>query len=245
MNVSCQREVELSYFCCSCRFKDGSNTSIKKDCSNDESFSQLLEMVGALAGQVRDLVDKESMLDNAGLREKHIERATEKQGLAAASNLTQSLLQSEIREFHERKRISSIIIRGCPAKKVEDIQQVVDQVCHEISIDRVLLQNVYALNKKGLYRAKVDNDEGRRKFLQNVKKLIRHLEKYRTMFINRDLTYLQRQQLKAQKELGGKEEISNQGRSIDSRQGPKMIRPVSERSVGGQVVGRGRKDFLD
>ena len=81
-------------------------------------------------------------------------------------------------------------------------------MCHKISIDRVLLQNVNALNKEGLYRAKVDTDERRKKLLQNVKKL-KHLEKYKTMFINRDLSYLQRQQLRAQKQLGGKEGNSN------------------------------------
>ena len=108
----------LRYFCCSCRFKDGSNTSLKKDGSNDGSFSQLLEMVVASAGQVRDLVDKVITLDTAGLREKQFERATEKQGLAVASNLTQNLLQSEIREFHERRK-SSIIIRRCPAKMLK------------------------------------------------------------------------------------------------------------------------------
>ena len=150
-------------------------------------------------------------------------------------------MYGEIREFHKKKRKSSIIIWGCPAKKVEEVQQVVDQVCHEISIDMVLLQNVYALNKEGLYRAKVDNDERRRKLLQYVKKL-RHMEKYRTMFINRDLTYLQRQQVRAQKKLVGKEKSSRQRRSIDSRQWPKMGKPVSEGRVGGQVVGRGRKD---
>ena len=48
----------LWYVCCSCRFKSRSCDSPKQEKLQSDSFSQMLEMIGALAGQVRALVSR-------------------------------------------------------------------------------------------------------------------------------------------------------------------------------------------
>ena len=191
----------VRYFCCSCRYnnKIGNSSPQKAENVNPDFFSQLLEMVGALAGQVRELVNKASRIDGG---EAHYGRDKTSVGaaLSRGHDVDKVTLQREIKEFHEReKRKASVIVRGCAANNPSEVQSTVDDICKVLSIDRVALKKVATLKTKGLFRCQIEDDERRKILLQNVKKL-RNIEKYRRVYIDRDLTYQQRQELKARRE---------------------------------------------
>ena len=181
----------IRYFCCACRysFKSRADDKIDGDCGKEGSFTQLLEMVGALAGQVRDLIKKVGSIDG-----NRVQGQTQH-----VNSLGSQALQSEIREFHEReKRKSSIIIRGLEVINKAGIQREMNKICQALNIKSVGLLNICSLSPKGTFRATVEDNESRRTLLENVKRL-KNVVEYRKVYINRDLTYQQRQQLKARK----------------------------------------------
>ena len=146
-------------------------------------------------------------------------------------NIKADLIQKEMQEFHERvKRKSSVILREFVGKNQRKIQVLVDKMCQALGINKVLLQGISALKTEGMFRAQIEDTDSRRILLQNTRNL-RQTEKYRNMYINRDLTYNQRQQLKAMREVvvgEGAARGGNNNQAVGGLSGPLS----SELSVG-------------
>ena len=235
----------IRYFCCGCRLTKGVDipSASSQECTNLNlgSFSQLLEMVGALAGQVRELVSKVSSIDSG--RKSH--------ETPGDSKLPSVIEKVEIGvQFHEReKRKSSVILRGCAANGAQDVQAIVTDICQVLNIDRVVLNSVVALKVKGLFRCRIDDDEKSRALLQNVKNL-RNIDKYKSVFIDRDRTYQQRQQMRARWENARdtKPQAHRNGDlSLEVSAGVSASKGRRGRGAvgGGAGMGRGRpNDFL-
>ena len=59
-------------------------------------------------------------------------------------------------------------------------------MCQALGINKVVLQGISALKTEGMFRARIEDTDSRRILLQNTSNL-RQMEKYRNMYINRDL----------------------------------------------------------
>ena len=94
--------------------------------------------------------------------------------------------------------------------------------------ERIILSDVVAIpNHADLFRAKVPDDEQRKRLLDKAKEL-KHSERYKTVFIRRDLTYAQRQELMARRQIRASAAASQgdgaapQGRAAAPVQGPAL-----------------------
>ena len=93
-------------------------------------------------------------------------------------------IREELREMRdtERRQHSIIIIRGLPGNEISAVWEVVVGELKCVDQD------------KGIYRATVLNDDDRRTLLSQCYKL-KQSDTYKHVFIHRDLTYKQRQEL--------------------------------------------------
>ena len=120
-----------------------------------------------------------------------------------------SVIRQEMREMQERdKRRQSIIIKGMHAESARDLIQKFGDLSLNFTGTRVELSGVVPIvNHSDLFRAKITDDDHRRLVLDRAKTL-RDTE-HATVFIRRDLTFLQRKELRERRaqrnggDLGG------------------------------------------
>ena len=111
-----------------------------------------------------------------------------------------TLISEECRELEERKkRVSSIIVRGVTARSPAALVPIFDALTSELEVSPIQLSEVVCIDaEKGLFRAKVVEVEARRKLLDAAKNL-KNSQQFSSVYINRDLTYKQRQSLMARR----------------------------------------------
>ena len=148
-----------------------------------------------------------------------------------STGIDRGVLQSETREYNEReKRKSFVSLRRFPCTNANEVQGVIDEICQALDIDRVSLHSVQTLNTRGLFRAKIENYVGRRILLVNAKKL-KNSSKFRSTYINRDLTYQQRKHLK-ERRRGGVEEFNVESEIQRKLNMPTRVEGKREWTVG-------------
>ena len=159
------------------------------------AFRQLFQTVKKLCETVQALSEQVSgMVTDAG-------------GHAAAGHTrsppvegTRLVIREEIRELEERrKRRLSIVIRGLSVPSCEELNQAFDPVAKKLTGGPVLLSDIVCLNQdENLYRAKVSSDDVKKKLVDNAPSLAS--SNFRHVFVNRDLTYVQRSELKKRRD---------------------------------------------
>lgn len=112
----------------------------------------------------------------------------------------QTAIRKEIQEMNEReKRRSSIIVKGLPASSPRDFTQKFSQLTQSVMDISVTLSDVTAIpGHSNIFRAKLLNDEVRKRVLDNSKTL--RGTDYHGVYISRDLTYAQRAELFARRQ---------------------------------------------
>ena len=174
----------ISYSCNSCRLESSSTS----DVASPAAIKQLFRTVESLCQAVTILSnDVKLLLQNQ-----------RDPGSNASGNKAEELkvsIREEIREMEERrKRRTSIIIRGLDVD-ISGIQGRFDEMSQIITGRRVTLQDVCMVDReKKIFRAKVLDEQTRKHLLDESRKLGDH-DAYRRVFINRDLTYQQRNDL--------------------------------------------------
>ena len=127
-----------------------------------------------------------------------------------ASQLTQpqsvsedyrKVVREELRELEEqRKRRTSLVIRGLGAPSAKDAVTRFETLSLDLIEQKVTLTDVVKIpSETDLYRGKVADDDVRKCLLDKAKNL-KHSAQYSSVYIRRDLTYKQRQALKARRE---------------------------------------------
>lgn len=108
------------------------------------------------------------------------------------------IVREELRELEEqRKRRNSLVIRGLEAGNCEEAIQKFGMVSEYLIGHRVTLTDVVKIHgEPDLFRGKINNDEVRKSVL-DIAKQLKNSEQFCSVFIRRDLTYNQRQLLKA------------------------------------------------
>lgn len=143
----------------------------------------------------------------------------------------QIAVREEVREIEERRiRANNIILRGTGASNAQELLVVFKKVTTALlGRSDVALEDIYCINSDGvnsLFRAKIMDNAIRRDLLNKSKEL-KNNQEMKHIYVNSDLTYKQRQALKARKES-----YARGVRSQDARHGDSQDRG------GGEIVGQ-------
>ena len=158
--------------------------------------------MGQLYYLIKSLSDTVSKL-SVEVAEISIEVATKRKATTFPGNVLPSrdALFSEFREFEERKkRADSLIVRGLAGLTDAQFKTKFRDISRDLVGSCVDFSDVYCINReKGLFRVRTKDRKMRQTVLQNANKLKGH-QSYGAVFISRDLTYIQRQEMRQRRE---------------------------------------------
>ena len=158
-----------------------------------------------------------------------------------------------MREVNERdKRKCSVILRGFNCNNVGAVSAKFGEICQALEIGSVELSDVRKVGNSALFRAKILDDEKRRELLMAAKKL-KSMLGHENVYVQKDLTYRQRQELIARRQVrtgqDGGQAVGrmNEGGLYGSGRERTDHSPVGQinastrgRAVRGHGTGRGR-----
>lgn len=186
----------VTYVCTSCRLgRDNSSGSKNSD------FTQLFETVKGLSSAVAKLSaeirDLKSQNNNSVLAPAPVPVGGAHQPYDPVSH--QRWVREDVREFLERdKRRDSVIIRGIPSTNLHaSFPEVAKYLCPDLNIT---LSGVVPI-KPNLIRAKIIDSLHRSELLTKSRNLAG--SPFSSVFISRDLTYKQRQELREKRAAAG------------------------------------------
>ena len=182
----------IAFICCSCRSQPGANPA------NDNSLvlqHQMFEMIKSLAASVAQITQQVATL-NSSIQNLNTTSNTTTPG----SPLSRDAMFAEFREYDERKkRRDSLIVRGLVCTADNDFPAKFGDLTAAITGSRVAVQKVHCISKPNhIYRVDIVDRDSRVNILQNAKKL-KDNSQFSRVYINRDLTYQQRQDAKSRR----------------------------------------------
>ena len=186
----------ITYHCIQCRCNQHDrNMSLTGVDSlvGKSAFSQLVVAVGALCAQVRmQMSHKQAAKSKDHIPHAHQQASPEHFARSAQFN---EVVREEVREVQEQtKRRQNVILRGL-GENVADVKtnfqgvvrRLIGSECDLHEVNRVVGQT-------GMFRAKIYDDTVRSDILMNARKL-KGMDGCKSVFIQRDLTFKQRQEL--------------------------------------------------
>ena len=146
-----------------------------------------------------------------------------------------SALYAEFREFEERKkRVSSLIVRGFSDITDADFRRKFSDVCQTLINSNPSLTSVVCINRgRGMFRVNVPCRTIKQQLLTEANKLKNH-PSFSNIFISRDLTFKQREELKLRRQ--NLRSDGNNG-SLPPPGGSGLVADTAGR--GGAAAGRG------
>ena len=166
----------LTYKCCSCRFA----SSIDR-----VGLTQLLNMMGQAVKAIR--TDRRS---HVGVNDG---------GVSRGEQVERQAILAQVRELREReKRKDSVVIRGFSNINEDTLVNNINTICDLLHIQPVVLSEIVRIGESNMYRARIADSDSRTALLARCHQL-RPTEEFRNVYINRDLTYQQRQDLRAKR----------------------------------------------
>ena len=190
----------IAFKCSQCRLRvanqAGASASRNSNSELEQTVSQVFQMVRSLAVAVAELSNTVKTLSSLP------------QGASAnnsATILDRKELYSELFEFEERKKRSkSIIVRGVEAQSNDEFVANFEQVCNFLAPEAgpPAGQVVCISREKKLYRVTFSTKDTKQLLVNEAKKLKDH-ETFSMIYISRDLTYSQRQELAARRAEAG------------------------------------------
>ena len=176
----------LIYTCVGCRANPGGpspDSSSLRAC-----LDQLNNEVKGLARSVADL-----------LRWKNVAHSPASVPAPPSLPVDRAVIREEILEMRERdKRRSCVIIRGLPFSTAAEFQSSFNSVTSALQSPNITLSNIGVI-KDNLIRATVAADSQRQQLLTAAPRL-KTINQFSHVYINKDLTYLQRTQLKLRRQ---------------------------------------------
>ena len=183
----------VKYVCCGCRVGRGGSSG------GQGAFTQLLNIVGSLVGEVKDLTRKFSSIGGGSI-DANPNIVPQGVSLAGEGHHGQSgqSIMGEMRELYEReKRKSSIILRGVGDVSVEEVERLFADICAYLEVDGVELVDVVKV-ANSVYRGKILNSSQRNCIFAETPRL-RSSTQFRDTYVQRDLTYRQRMDVLAKR----------------------------------------------
>ena len=185
----------ILFVCLSCRINNPSPSSSRRtsDIGSDQmlAIKQLHEMVTSLCLVVRSLMS--SILPQAHSQSQPV-------CSIATSEELDMRIREQIREVRDREiRRDSVIVRGLPDTDVNTVCSLFKDSQLLINKEVSLQDPVCIDREKGIFRGKVTNMEDKKSLLAASRKL-KQTARFSLIYVHRDLTYRQRQNLRARRE---------------------------------------------
>ena len=189
------RDGALSYNCCLCRLGEGSASA-----DDGGAFKQLLCSLGGLTRLVRG--GGASLLGPGGVRNLGSSGSSESaagsgnSALPAGRSVSRSEVMEQVRELRERdKRADSVVLRGLGDLDLDEVRRQFSRICEVLGLPDIVLAGLVRIGNHNLYRGKVSSREQRQNLLARAPDL-RNSDDFSGVYVNRDLTLLQRQELR-------------------------------------------------
>ena len=194
----------VRYVCNGCRCKPASDQANASDLSPDflqSSISQLFEMVKSIAQSVALLTNKFNSSSDV------VRDNVPNQSITPGFITTRESLFTEFEE--RKKRKESMIVRGIIASNEDEFRTIFGRVTTAIIGSNCQPDNVVSVNQQAnMFRIKLSDGEARKNILLNAKQL-KNTANYRNIYISRDLTYLQRKEMRDRRAASGYASGSN------------------------------------
>ena len=191
----------LNYVCCDCRVSSSSPPSSSPPASSpvdQGGINQLLGIVKGMLREVNTLMNeaKINRLQERNPASSHSQSRAERQS-PTLTNSRKDILDG-IREISEReKRKDTLVFRGFRADDAPQMISRFREVCLYLDVGHIELSEVVKINNS-LFRAKIPNARDRLRLLAETRRL-KGSDQYGRAFIQRDLTYQQRQEMIAKR----------------------------------------------
>ena len=106
-----------------------------------------------------------------------------------------AIIRDEMKEIREReKRRQSVIVKGLKAKTGAELASMFGHMCGEVMGTEINMSDITAIpNHSGVFRAKILNEDHRKLVLEKAKNL--RDTSFHSVYVSRDLTYIQRSEL--------------------------------------------------
>ena len=183
----------IVFKCNVCRCSN--NSSIGSDNSDmNLALAQVFEMVKSLATNVAQLTSQVSLLlsnTDGSQQIGNLDRSHSSSG-----SITRDNLYVELREYEEqKKRSNSIIVKGTDAQNDTDFTTTFGNICQYLLGATLVVKNVFCISReRSIYRVIFENKDDKVAIIPLAKNL-KNNQDFSRIYINRDLTYLQRQEL--------------------------------------------------
>ena len=207
------------FVCTSCRAKPAKVTTRQGGAtshSSEELIQQLFLSVKGICAAVMDLTARmdrafSGQTSAAPPPPVQTQPTTQPINPAPASDSVEyrAMIRQEMRELQEReKRKQSVVIKGMHASSSEELTRKFRELSFSFTGTRVELTDVVPIhNHTDLFRAKILDEDNRKRVLENAKSL--KDTEHNSVFIRRDLTYAQRKELRERRAL----RVSEDGRN--------------------------------
>ena len=188
----------IRYLCCVCRDRDNSPLPSGQGTGGQTATLQILTMIGSLVADVKKLSEKVEQAV-VGQRAETAGQASQSSvnisngniGNNPDSSLSRKDVLSEVREMYERdKRKTSVVLRGLGNVTVQQASSTYAAVCRYLGLEVSPLTELTKINSN-LFRGKINDNTRRLELLAAVPQLRRSNE-FRSVYIQKDLTYRQR-----------------------------------------------------
>ena len=191
----------LNYVCCECRIARSEGGEVRA-VTEDQSpaLRQLMTTVQGVVGVLREVtselrmrsVEANNPLNEARAPVRPLQPAPPTGRSIRGAPLNEDFLRS-VREINEReKRKNSIILRGLGDVSVEDASNKFNDLCTFLALENIVMTDIVKVGNH-LFRGTVAAVESRMRLLSEARRLKGSV--HGNVYIQRDLTYLQRQQL--------------------------------------------------
>ena len=227
----------IKFVCSVCRCKAPKNKNPGQASSEtNAALSQIFEIVKALAINVAQMSETINRLYLINDKPNTLGVQSEGASGSVTSNtnfLTRRELYSELFEFEERKkRASSIVVKGINADDNNSFGTKFSEVCGFLlpEVDGEISGDVFCINReRKIYRVTMASKNHKAELVSKAKSLKDHPE-YGNVFISRDLTFKQRQELKAKRDASRSHTSSSRLAPFPQLSGANAT-PVSSQSI--------------
>ena len=182
----------LSYNCTECRLVSTNNSA------TEGSYGPVLKQVICTVKELTKYVRDKGQGDGS----RHVHGSSNPDGShwqtmpQRGQTLSRNDVLDQVRELKEReKRADSIIFRGFGDVALEEVNSRFEGICQELNLPIIPLTGITKISSAPtLYRAKVANETQRRTLLLKAPEL-KHSRQFSQVYINRDLTKQQREEV--------------------------------------------------
>ncbi|KAK3871549.1 hypothetical protein Pcinc_023315 [Petrolisthes cinctipes] len=224
----------IVFVCTECRTgsSDGGGVS-------QSALQQLFQTVKKLCETVQSLTSQVAVLSSGSGTASQPQSPGLALGLdpgpAPDRDQLRTLIREETREIEERHKCRhSIIVRGIKAISVDAFKPMFDSVCTYLTGSHVMFSNAVCISRERyIFRIKIEDDNSRKNLLDSARNL--QNSSFSDTFINRDLTYKQRGELRArrtQRLTSGSNTPSQSSSAVRDSSPNSTVTPIAVRASG-------------